>query len=396
MKKNILLLSNAYYPSIGGIENSLRHLAEEAKNNNDNVKIIVSDLSVPVDYPNKEIDEVDGVIVQRYEIAPLKNVFGKFLNLFLSNYTLFKLLKGEFEKNRETVVIARFHFAALLATKVGFKDVRYVVPSIVRNQLKAESKNTMFSKLVLKAKVFLHDIVQRKALLVSKNFVFSQSMLAQCKELANNSDSDYQITKPGVDKHRFYPVCIADKKPQIDLLDLDPSKPIILFIGRFVKAKGADLLIQALAKVPSCQLMMVGEGEEKQKYLGLVANLGLGNRVKIFPPTKEVEKYYKVADIFAMTSNYEPLGQTILEALSSGLPLIAFRKNSEVDTATQELDIDEFVSYAENYTVTDLVIAMETAVNKLQTINPQIIHKVANEKFSWLNLYITLTNSNSN
>ncbi|MBE0459365.1 MAG: glycosyltransferase family 4 protein [Pseudoalteromonas prydzensis] len=392
MKKNILLLSNAYYPSIGGIENSLRHLAEEAKNNNDNVKIIVSDLSVPVGYPKKAIDEVEGVIVQRYQIAPLKNVFGKFLNLILSNYTLFKLLKSEFEKNSDTVVIARFHFAALLATKVGFNNVRYVVPSIVRNQLKAESKNTMVSKLVLKAKVFLHNIVQRKALRVCKNFVFSQSMLSQCKALANNTDSDYQITKPGVDERRFSPLCIADKQSQIDLLDLDSSKPIILFIGRFVKAKGADLLIQALAKVPDCQLVMVGEGEEKQKYLELVTNLGLGDRVKIFPPTKEVEKYYKIADIFAMTSNYEPLGQTILEALSSGLPLIAFKKSSEVDTATQELDIDEFVSYAENYTVTDLVIAMETAVNKLQTINPQIIHQVANEKFSWARLYKELVN----
>ncbi|MFP3454266.1 hypothetical protein R0K30_21910, partial [Bacillus sp. SIMBA_154] len=88
--------------------------------------------------------------------------------------------------------------------------------------------------------------------------------------------------------------------------------------------------------------------------------------------------------------------QTILEALSSGLPLIAFKKSSEVDTATQELDIDEFVSYAENYTVHELIIAMEAAVNKLQTINPQIIHQVAIEKFSWLNLYKTLTNSNSN
>ncbi len=396
MKKNILLLSNAYYPSIGGIENSLRHLAEEAKYNNDNVKIIVSDLSVPVDYPKKEIDEVEGVIVQRYQISPLKNVFGKFLNLIISNYTLFKLLKTEFKKNSDTVVIARFHFAALLATKAGFKNVRYVVPSIVRNQLKAESRNTMVAKLILKAKVFLHDVVQRKALRVCRNFVFSHSMLSQCKALAKNTDNDYQITKPGVDERRFYPLFIDDKKLQIAQLGLDANKPIILFIGRFVKAKGADLLIQALAKVSHCQLVMVGEGEEKQKYLDLVTNLGIEDRVKIFPPTKEVEKYYKVADIFAMTSNYEPLGQTILEALSSGLPLIAFKKSAEVDTATQELDIDEFVSYAENYTVSDLSIAMKTALKKIQTIEPLNIHKAAKEKFSWFNLYLTLTNSNPN
>lgn len=392
MKKNILLLSNAYYPSIGGIENSLRHLAEEAKYNNDSVKIIVSDLSVPADYPNKEVDEVDGIIVQRYQIAPLKNVFGKFLNLILSNYALFKLLKSEFETNNDTIVIARFHFAALLATKVGFKNVSYLVPSIVRNQLKAESKNTKLGKLVLKAKVFLHDIVQRKALRVCKNFVFSQSMLSQCKELANNADADYQITKPGVDGHRFFPLSIADKEQQIAHLNLDPSKPIIIFIGRFVKAKGADLLIQALAKVPHCQLLMVGDGEEKLKYLELVTNLGLGDRVKIFPPTKEVEQYYKVADIFAMTSNYEPLGQTILEALSSGLPLVAFRKSSDVDTATEELDIDEFVSYAENFNISDLACAIECAIKGVQVTNPQKIHQVANQKFSWSRLYTELVN----
>lgn len=387
MKKNILLLSNAYYPSIGGIENSLRHLAEEAKNNNDDVKIIVSDLSVPTDYPSKEVDEVDGVIIQRYQIAPIKNVFGKFLNLILSNYALFKLLKSEFEKNSDTVVIARFHFAALLATKAGFKNVSYVVPSIVRNQLKVESKNTFLGRLVLKARVFLHDIVQRKALRMCKNYVFSQSMLSQCKALANNTDADYQITKPGVDARRFYPLDAAEKTQQKSLQGLELEKPTILFIGRFVKAKGADLLIQALAKVPQSQLLMVGEGEEKQAYIKLISELNLEDRVTILPPSKDVEKYYKMADIFAMTSNYEPLGQTILEALSSGLRLVAFKKGPKVDTATQELDIDDFVSYADNFNVNDLICAIEDTVKQLQVTNPQKIHQAATDKFSWSRLY---------
>jgi hypothetical protein len=46
MSKNILLLSNAYFPSIGGIENSLRHLAQEARIAGDKIEIIVSDIGL--------------------------------------------------------------------------------------------------------------------------------------------------------------------------------------------------------------------------------------------------------------------------------------------------------------------------------------------------------------
>ncbi|MFY8327050.1 glycosyltransferase family 4 protein [Pseudoalteromonas sp. ZZD1] len=390
MKKNILLLSNAYYPSIGGIENSLRHLAEEAKYNNDSVKIIVSDLSVPADYPNKEVDEVDGVIVQRYKIAPIENMFGKFLNLIVSNYALYKLLKKEFEQNSDTIVIARFHFAAVIAKKAGFKNVNYVVPSIVRNQLKAESKDTLIGRLALKARVFLHNIVQRKALRTCKNYVFSQSMLSQCKNLAGNLDDDYNITKPGIDARRFFPIDTTNKYEKISSFGLDPNKPIFLFIGRFVKAKGADLLIKALASIPDSQLVMVGEGQEKQTYLELVSTLGLEGRVKIFPPTKQVEKFYQIASVFAMTSNYEPLGQTILEALASGLCLVAFKKGPDVDTATQELNIDEFVCYADNLSVEHLSSAMKASITLQASLNSQEVHQVATYKFSWAQLYSKL------
>ncbi|HFG2092499.1 hypothetical protein IG534_17315, partial [Vibrio cholerae] len=68
-RKKILLVSNAYWPSIGGIENSLRHLSEEAKKNGDYPEIIVSDIGA-LDMPTYEVHQ--SVPINRYRMKVSK------------------------------------------------------------------------------------------------------------------------------------------------------------------------------------------------------------------------------------------------------------------------------------------------------------------------------------
>lgn len=391
-RKKILLTSNAYYPSIGGIENSLRHLAEEAKNAGDDVTILVSDIAVAENVKNRFKDTVNGVEVFRYPMYPIKNKMLKIFNIIASNWLLYKKLKSEYTKNPHTIVIARFHFSAVLAYLAGFENVRYLVPSIVRNQLNVESNIGLFRIIKNRFKIILHDIFQKKALRCSKNYVFSRNMISQCVALAKNKEANYILTKPGVDSSRFYPLDLQRKNNQKTALGFSISSPIVLFVGRFVKAKGGDVLIKAFSMITEdCHLLMIGDGIEKDNYLKLIDHYGLKNRVTILSPTTEVEQFYQIADVFAMTSNYEPLGQTILEALASGLQIVSFKNSDKVLTATQELNIDQAVTYAEEYDVPSLSEAIKIALT-LSKYHSYDRAKLANEKFNWSKLYGCLVN----
>jgi len=391
MNKHILLLSNAYWPSIGGIENSLRHLAQEALLVGDSVEIIVSDIGLPNKIDKIEEEFVEGIKVTRYPLKPSK--LGM-LNIFYSHYLLYQLLKTKHLSNKNSMVIARFHFSALIASWAGFKKVRYLVPSVFNRQVSQESiKNqNILPRLKQKLITMLHNWVQSKALIESKVFVFSETMKIQCQSIVSKP-LIFNLVKPGVDAERFYPFETVERNNQKKLLSLPIDKQIILFVGRFVKAKGVDLLIDACSKLEKdVHLVIIGGGEEKANYLNMTSQLNLDSSVTFVPPLKEVELYYRCADLFVLSSRYEPLGQTLLEAFSSGLRVAAFTKESGADTATEELGMEPFVGYANELNGQNLAKAINAQLILSNDAERFSIAQLANRKFSWATLYQNLIN----
>lgn len=108
-----------------------------------------------------------------------------------------------------------------------------------------------------------------------------------------------------------------------------PSKKnfVILYVGRLDKQKDLTTIIRAfnlaLKKVPNSKLFIVGEGPDKKKLKNFVHNLNLENKVKFFKWQKNVNKFYKKADLFCFASFYEGFSYVILEAMSYGLPIIS-------------------------------------------------------------------------
>lgn len=92
--------------------------------------------------------------------------------------------------------------------------------------------------------------------------------------------------------------------------------------------KGYDLLIQAFSifaqKNKDWTLTIVGEGKEKNKILKLVKKLKLEDRVKIDKFTKNIKKYMLNSSIYLLTSRWEGMPMTVLEAYEMGLPVISF------------------------------------------------------------------------
>ncbi len=105
---------------------------------------------------------------------------------------------------------------------------------------------------------------------------------------------------------------------------------VILWTGRFLKLKRADLLIRALGQLRDkgfdFSAHLVGEGPEKERMLALSSGLGLDDRVSFsdFVKPDEVRALMRRADIYVMTSNQlEGWGSVIYEALSEGCAMIA-------------------------------------------------------------------------
>ena len=105
----------------------------------------------------------------------------------------------------------------------------------------------------------------------------------------------------------------------------DPAR--LLHIGRFNEQKNHKGLLEAFSKVlethPNCCLQLIGDGELQAKTEDYAKKLGihdkvqfLGNRINVYP-------FLQNADIFLLPSRYEGMPMTIIEAMGTGLPIVA-------------------------------------------------------------------------
>ena len=108
-------------------------------------------------------------------------------------------------------------------------------------------------------------------------------------------------------------------------LDGDPS---VLYIGHFSTLKGVDILIQSIAHLksqfPNIKLHLVGSGNDH--YFSLIAKKeGIEKNVVFHGWAKQpvAACYYKSADICVFPSRHEGFGLVVLEAMASGIPIIA-------------------------------------------------------------------------
>jgi 1,2-diacylglycerol 3-alpha-glucosyltransferase len=217
--------------------------------------------------------------------------------------------------------------------------------------------------------------------------VFSKNMHQQVSSCFK-SPPLLKLVKPGVDNKRFFPLSQNRKTALRLTMNLPVEATVLLIVGRFVRAKGILYALEALRYLPNCHLVLVGGGEEDKVYRQLVQEYNLASQVTFAGVQQDPVNFYQCSDLFLMTSVYEPLGQTILEGLSSGLPVVAFTPSDLVITATRELlnaneavFVDELSGAALARSISGL-IANQVNYNNLAELSRQ----VAIEKFSWARL----------
>ncbi|HWA11219.1 MAG TPA: glycosyltransferase [Opitutaceae bacterium] len=140
---------------------------------------------------------------------------------------------------------------------------------------------------------------------------------------------------PGYDDNRFFSVSAASRGALRQRLGFE-GRRVVLALGRLARNKGYDLLIDAFsvvaARLPDAVLYLAVGGTQlkpaEQQILDALkaqaAALNLTERIKFagFIPDGELADYYRAADVFVLSSRYEPFGMTAVEAMACGTPTV--------------------------------------------------------------------------
>jgi mannosylfructose-phosphate synthase len=143
-----------------------------------------------------------------------------------------------------------------------------------------------------------------------------------------------RMLPPGYDDHRFYPV--SDPTRQSVRKRLGFEGKVVLALGRLARNKGYDLLIEAFSLVAARHKdavlhLAVGGQELNTREVQMLAELrllaestGYADRIRFasFISEEQLPDYYRAADLFVLSSRYEPFGMTAIEAMASGTPTV--------------------------------------------------------------------------
>ncbi|MGW0809784.1 glycosyltransferase [Nonomuraea sp. NPDC002799] len=130
----------------------------------------------------------------------------------------------------------------------------------------------------------------------------------------------------GIDLTRFHPHA-EPKAWARKMFDL-PDRPTILFVGRLDEEKHLDEIVRALPLVlneTDAQVAFVGKGNQREVLEKLARRIGVSERVFFlgFVPDEKMPQAYAAADVFAMPGVAELQSIATLEAMATGLPVVA-------------------------------------------------------------------------
>jgi glycosyltransferase involved in cell wall biosynthesis len=139
-----------------------------------------------------------------------------------------------------------------------------------------------------------------------------------------NDNNDWSLTETGIDK---------DEK-------------IVLFLGRITMQKGPEYFLRAAKKVldamDNVKFVMAGSGDLVHQAIEMAAELGIGHKVLFtgFLRGEDVQKIYKMADLYVMPSVSEPFGIAPLEALNNDVPVIISKQSGVSEVLIHALKVD--------------------------------------------------------
>jgi glycosyltransferase involved in cell wall biosynthesis len=131
-----------------------------------------------------------------------------------------------------------------------------------------------------------------------------------------------EVLRNGVDLQLFRPTDHEAARRRLAF-----SRKTLLSVGHLITRKAHDLVIQALRSLPEMDLVVIGDGPEREALGALAQESGVGERVRFVGPVaqEELRDYYSAADALVLASSREGWANVLLESMACGTPVVASR-----------------------------------------------------------------------
>lgn len=147
--------------------------------------------------------------------------------------------------------------------------------------------------------------------------------------LKTNYGVEAHVIRNGVDTKIFHPAETPSRRALRSQMNLPLEKHIVLFVGRLHASKDPLTLVRSMPKIiskrPDAYFVLIGDGPMRPLVESEIARLKLDNFCRLIPRLEHssLPTWYQLSDLFVSPSPREMLGIAVLEAMSSGLPVVA-------------------------------------------------------------------------
>jgi len=307
MKIGVCMIIAYFPPIVGGTETQTLSLARALITQNVNPSVITERVR-----GLKRFERIDGVPV--YRLRTLGSGTFASLSFMLSSFHFLM-------KNRRKYQIIHAHLAsspaitATIAGKLLRKKIVVKFGGAGKTGDIQTSHRTFLGRIKLKFLMKYVDI-----------FICPSEEMKE--ELINYGFAKGKVVKipNGVDIALFHPVNDLQKENLKRRFNF-PSLPILVYAGRLERGKGLAMLLMAWQRVvkvgKQSYLVVLGGGSEKDSLTDLAKQLQIIESVKFTGEVGNVNEYLQTGDCFVLPSSAEGLPNALLEAMATGLPVVA-------------------------------------------------------------------------
>lgn len=384
----ILFVTDSYYPHINGVYYFVCRIGLLLQDGGHQVAVIAPSSSISSSY--KKIDNINV-----YGLPSFSTIIYPSIRLpfpFLKKYRLRKIINNF----KPDIIHIQDHF--IISKAVIKLNWKLNIPIIATNHFLPEN----FTAL-------LHG---QKSKQYFENFLWKDfsKVFNQVKLVTTPTETGVDIIRSrlkveviaissGIDLEMFNPYGNTQKiKEKYNI----PDKPILLYAGRIDPEKHIEEILQAVAtaskKIDFC-FIVVGKGISKKSLEHLTNELCIDKKVIFtgFVPNEDLPYFYKLSRCFVIASTAELLSLVTLQAMASGLPIIAVKAGALKELVKDKLngylynegDISALVQYIETIIRND-ILYKEMSKKSLEFVQQHDINKTLK---SFEKIYQTFINN---
>lgn len=303
----IAYFSEVFLPKIDGVVNTLLRLFEYLEQNDHESMLFVPHSSIP------SSSSTQIITYRSFPLVLYPNVYGSFPS---TNKTITYL--NDFEPDLVHLINpVHFDLAGLKAAK----ELGIPVVASYQTDFPGYAKTLGLGVLEKPIWNFFRKIHNQAEL----NLAPSNTTLDQMTE---NGIKRVKVWRRGIDMENFSPEK-RDEEMRNFLSGGEPQKPLLIYVGRLSPEKRVDWLADIFEAGMDVRLAFIGDGPYRQ-----IMELQFKDTPTVFTgflSGDDLYKAYASADLFVFPSKNETLGNVVLEAMASGVPVITPTEGGQID-----------------------------------------------------------------